>query len=125
MRCLGVRGAITVNENTAAAIREATIELLTALVEANQMQVEDIGGVFFTTTLDLNAEYPGVTAREIGWTDVAIMCGHEMAVPHGLPLCLRVMLMWNTNLAPHDIHHVYLRNAQRLRPDRVSIAQQS
>ncbi len=125
MRCLGVRGAITVQENTATAIEKATTELLTALLEANQIEVDDIGGVFFTTTLDLNAEYPAVAARQMGWADVAIMCGHEMAVPHGLPLCLRVMLMWNTALAPRDIHHVYLRDAQRLRPDRVSIAQQS
>lgn len=119
LRCLGVRGAITVEANTPAAIRAATHELLSALVEANQIEVDDIGGAFFTTTVDLNAEYPAVAARELGWHDVAILCGHEMAVPGGLPMCLRVLVLWNTTRRPHEIRHVYLRDAQVLRPDRA------
>jgi len=114
-----VRGAITVEANTPAAIRAATHELLRALVEANQMDVNDIGGVFFTTTVDLNAEYPAVAARELGWHDVAILCGHEMNVPGGMPRCLRVMVLWNTTRSPQEIRHVYLREAQALRPDRA------
>ena len=118
-RCQGVRGAITVQANTAAAIRVATHELLRAVVEANQIVAEDIGGVFFTTTVDLTAEFPAVAARELGWSDVAILCGHEMNVPGALPMCLRVLLLWNTTRAPQDIQHVYLREAQALRPDRA------
>ncbi len=119
LRCLGVRGAITVEANTPDAIRSATHELLHALVEANQIDVNDIGAVFFTTTVDLNAEYPAVAARELGWHDVAILCGHEMAVPGGLPMCLRVLVLWNTTRSPQQIRHVYLREAQALRPDRA------
>lgn len=119
LRCLGVRGAITVEANTPAAIRAATHELLRALVDANQIEVDDIGGVFFTTTVDLNAEYPAVAARELGWHDVAILCGHEMNVPGGMPMCLRVMVLWNTVRSPQEIRHVYLRGAQALRPDRA------
>jgi len=118
-RCQGVRGAITVQANTAAAIREATHELLRALVAANQIVPEDIGGAFFTTTVDLTAEFPASAARELGWHDVAILCGHEMNVPGALPMCLRVLLLWNTTRAPHEIQHVYLREAQALRPDRA------
>lgn len=118
-RCQGVRGAITVAANTPAAIREATHELLRALVEANQIVPEDIGGAFFTTTPDLTAEFPAVAARELGWDDVAILCGHEMNVPGALPMCLRVLLLWNTARAPQEIQHVYLREAQALRPDRA------
>ncbi len=118
-RCQGVRGAITVEANTAAAIRAATHELLRALVEANQIVTEDIGGAFFTTTVDLNAEYPAAAARELGWHDVAILCGHEMNVPEGMPMCLRVLVLWNTTRAPQEIQHVYLREAQALRPDRA------
>ncbi|MEW6580100.1 MAG: chorismate mutase [Chloroflexota bacterium] len=118
-RCQGVRGAITVEANTAAAIRAATHELLRALVEANQIVTEDIGGAFFTTTVDLNAEYPAAAARELGWHDVAILCGHEMNVPGGMPMCLRVLVLWNTTRAPQEIQHVYLREAQALRPDRA------
>ncbi len=119
IRCQGVRGAITVPANTAAAIREATHELLRALLAANPIVPEDIGGAFFTTTPDLTAEFPAVAARELGWTDVAILCGHEMNVPGALPMCLRVLLLWNTTRAPHEIQHVYLREAQALRPDRA------
>ena len=118
VRCRGVRGAITVEENTAEAIRKAALELLTALVEANHIDVDDIGSVHFTTTTDLNAEFPAVAAREMGWHDVALLCGHEMNVPHGLPMCLRVLVMWNTTRTPREIQHVYLGEAQRLRPDR-------
>lgn len=118
-RCLGVRGATTVEDNTAETILEATRELLVAIVSANGIEVNDIGSVFFTTTCDLNAEYPAVAARQLGWDDVAIMCAHEMNVPHGLRRCIRVLLLWNTQRTPQEIHHKYLHGAQVLRPDRV------
>jgi chorismate mutase len=118
-RCRGVRGAITVEANTAEAILEAAHELLTALVEANDIDPDDIGSLFFTTTIDLNAEYPALAARQLGWLDVAIMCGHEMDVPHGLKKCLRVLIMWNTARSAREIQHVYLRDAVTLRPDRA------
>ena len=117
--CRGVRGAITVEANTAEAILDAAHELLTALVEANDIDPDDIGSLFFTTTIDLNAEYPALAARQLGWLDVAIMCGHEMDVPHGLKKCLRVLIMWNTARSARDIQHVYLRDAVTLRPDRA------
>jgi len=116
--CRGVRGAITVEENTAEAILAATHELLTALVDANGIEPDDIGAVWFTTTTDLNAEYPAVAARRLGWTDTALMCAHEMNVPHGLPKCVRVMILWNTPRSAREIHHVYLRGAVELRPER-------
>lgn len=119
-RCLGVRGAITADANTAEAILAATRELLTTIVEANQIETDDIGSVIFSTTIDLNAEYPAIAARQMGWQDVAIMCTHEMNVPQGLKRCVRVMIMWNTNLSPHDVRHIYLREAQQLRPDRIA-----
>jgi chorismate mutase len=122
LRCLGVRGATTVEDNTAEAILDAAHELLAALIAANRIEPDDVGAVFFTTTRDLNAEYPAVAARQLGWNEVAILCSHEMEVPHGLDKCLRVLVMWNTTLAPRDIRHVYLRGAQSLRPDRASLS---
>jgi chorismate mutase len=122
LRCLGVRGAITVEDNTAEAILDAAHELLAALIAANGIEPDDVGAVFFTTTRDVNAEYPAVAARQLGWNEVAILCSHEMDVPHGLSKCLRVLVMWNTTLAPRDIRHVYLRGAQSLRPDRASLS---
>ena len=66
--------------NTSDGILSATRELLTAIVAANGIDKEDIGGVFITTTTDLNAEFPAVAARQMGWEETAILCGHEMAV---------------------------------------------
>jgi len=73
-----------------------------------------------TTTLDLNADYPALAARALGWHDVALMCMHEMNVPHGLRHCIRILLHWNTNVAARDVKHVYLRGAVNLRPDRAT-----
>jgi chorismate mutase len=81
----GIRGATTVKANTREAILEATIELLTAIVEANAIDAEDVASAFFTSSRDLNAEFPALAARQIGWTNVALLCGHEMDVPGALP----------------------------------------
>lgn len=117
--CRGVRGAITAEENTADAILAAAHELLTALIEANQIDPDDVGSMIMTTSSDLNAEYPAIAARRLGWTDVAILCGHEMDVPHGLKKCVRILIMWNTRRTAQEIQHVYIGEAQSLRPDRV------
>lgn len=116
--CRGVRGATTVAENSSEAILAATRELLHTLMQTNDMRLEDIASVYFTTTMDLDAAYPAQAARELGWFDVALMCGHEMNVPGGLPCCIRVLLHWNTAVQPKEIVHVYLREAKVLRPDR-------
>ena len=118
VHCRGVRGAITCEENTPAAILAATHELLIAMLAHNPIEPAAIACVFFTTTPDLNAEFPAIAARALGWADVALLCGHEMAVPHGLPHCIRVLILWNTTCQANEIHHVYLREAVNLRPDR-------
>lgn len=116
--CRGVRGAITVAHNDAEEILSATRELLQAIVQANQMHPDDIASVYFTTTVDLNATYPALAARQLGWYDVALLCGHEMEVPGSLNLCIRVLIHWNTTKSARDMVHVYLRDAVSLRPDR-------
>jgi len=118
MRCRGVRGAITVDANTPDAILDAAHDLLITLIAANDIVIDDIGSVTFTTTPDLDAEYPAVAARRMGWTDIAMLCTHEMAVPGSLTMVLRVLIMWNTTRAATDIQHVYMRDAAQLRPDR-------
>ncbi len=118
--CRGIRGATTVAENTADAIADATRDLLEQIIRANGVQPDDIASVFFTTTPDLNAEFPALAARSLGWQDVALMCGHEMAVPHGLPMCLRVLILWNTTRRADEIQHIYVRGAVKLRPDRTN-----
>jgi chorismate mutase len=116
--CRGIRGATTVEENTAEAILAATREMLLVIIDTNGVKKEDVASVYFTTTSDVNAEYPALAARQLGWHEVALMCGHEMNVPHGLPKCIRVLVQWNTTRAQDEIHHVYIRGAVNLRPDR-------
>lgn len=111
----GIRGATTAESNTQEAIVEATQELLERIIEANQVDPDDVAAVLFTTTSDLNAEFPAVAARKIGWTYVALMCGHEMAVPDAQARCIRALLLLNTDKPPHELSNVYLRGAVNLR----------
>ncbi len=115
----GVRGATTVESNTREAILDAAGELLTAIVEANQLPHEHVASILFSTTADLNAEFPAVAARNLGWTDVALECVHEMNVPGSLPMCLRILMHVNTEKSAAEIQHQYLRGARVLRRDLV------
>jgi chorismate mutase len=116
VRCRGIRGATTVTDNTAEGILEATREVLTGIVERNQVDIEDITSVFFTVTEDLDAEHPALAARQLGWESVALMCAREIPVPGSLQRCIRVLLHVNTAKSPGELRHVYLREAAALRP---------
>ena len=114
----GVRGAITVSSDDYEAILSATRELLSNILNANPtLQSEDIASGLFTTTEDLRSAYPAQAAREMGWTHVPLICSREIPVPGSLPLCIRVLLQWNTDLPQHRIRHIYLGAAAALRPD--------
>jgi len=116
-RLRGIRGATTVDANTKEEILQATHELLSALIEANDIRSDDVASVFFSTTSDLNAEFPAVAARQMGWSNVALMCGHEMNVPGSLPMCLRITMHVNMAKPQDQVQFVYLRGARALRPD--------
>lgn len=113
----GVRGATTVEANSPESILDATKELLAAMLKANDLDVEYVASAFFTVTPDINAEFPAIAARDMGWNTVALLCGHEMNKPGALPMTLRVLLHVNTEKAAREIKHVYLRGARVLRPD--------
>ncbi len=116
--CRGVRGATTVEVDEREAILSATRELLTLIIEENGIQAEDVASAIFTATPDLNAEFPALAARQIGWQDVALLCGREMAVPDSLERCIRILIHWNTTRPASEIQHAYIRGAENLRPDR-------
>lgn len=117
MRCRGVRGATTVESNSRDEILTATLQLLALMIRSNEIEKEDVASAIFTVTQDLNAEFPALAARQLGWTDVPLICTHEISVPGSLPQCIRVLLHWNTVKAQEEITHVYIREAKRLRPD--------
>jgi chorismate mutase len=117
--CRAIRGATTAEQNTAEDIIEATEELLRSILHYNELQVEDMVSMIFTTTTDLNATFPAVAARgmNIGLDLVPLMCAHEMNVPGALDRVVRVMIHVNTEVPASEIKHVYLRRATELRPE--------
>ncbi|NLM52601.1 MAG: chorismate mutase [Firmicutes bacterium] len=115
----GIRGAITVEQNSAADILAAAKELLLTITEVNQVQVEDIASIIFSVTPDLDAAFPAKAARELGWTSVPLLDLQQMQVKGALQRCIRVLMHVNTKLRQTEIKHIYLREAKKLRPDLV------
>jgi chorismate mutase len=113
--CRGIRGATTADANTKEAIVSATKELLEKLIEANNLVNGDVAAAIFTTTRDLNAEFPAVAARKLGWQHIALMCSHEMAVPDAQPRCIRVLVLVNTDKPADKLVNIYLKDAKNLR----------
>ena len=117
----GVRGATTAAENSPEAIVDATAELLQELASSNDLQVEEIAFCYLTTTSDLNAEFPALGARRVGWVEVPLLCGHDMDVaapnPRAVPKCIRILLLYNTDKPQSEMRHAYLRGAEAIRAD--------
>ncbi|MEZ6058438.1 MAG: chorismate mutase [Planctomycetaceae bacterium] len=117
----GLRGAISVPENTAEEMLSASRELLKEIIRVNQLDdFSEIVSAIFTTTPDLTATFPAEAARGLGMNHVPLLCASEIDVPHGMPRCIRVLLHLNTDKRQDEIVHVYLREAKRLRPDMQS-----
>ncbi len=117
MPCRGVRGATLADANSSDEILKATRELLALLIRQNGMEAEDVASVIFTTTPDLDAEFPALAARQLNWSNVALMCAHELDVPGSLKKCIRILIHWNTEKTADEIQHVYIKGALSLRPD--------
>ncbi len=115
----GLRGATVAAANTSEAIHAATRELLLAIADANTLDPAEVASMIFTASPDLNADYPALAARQLGWEDTAMLCAQEIAVPGGMARCIRVLIHWNTDKRPDEVRHVYLHAAVQLRPDRV------
>ncbi len=113
--CRGIRGATVASENTAEAIYEATRELLLKLIEANEIEEQDVAAAYFTMTPDLNACFPAAAARQLGWNNTALMGATEVDVPGGLNKCIRILILLNTDKAPADLVNLYLNGTATLR----------
>ena len=117
MACRGVRGATTVLANTRDEILTNTRQLLALMIRRNGIDPADVTAAIFTVSKDLNAEYPALAARQLGWLEVPLMCGYEIEVPSGLPRCVRILVFWNTEKSQKEIVHIYIKEAKNLRPD--------
>lgn len=117
MMIRGVRGATTVEADTKEEILTATRQLLALMIRVNQIRTEDVASALFSVTTDLNAEFPALAARQLGWLEVPMLCTHELSVPGSLQKCIRILVHWNTEKTQSQIQHVYIREAVRLRPD--------
>lgn len=118
MRLVSIRGAITAESNTVESIDEATLLLMSTLIEENKLSEEIIIHILFTATSDLTARYPSVVVREIlGWNQTAILNFEEKIIDGQLPFCIRVLLLIETDRQKVDFKHSYLREASKLRPD--------
>lgn len=114
----GIRGATTVLQDRPEEILSATRQLLEAVIETNGLDADDVASAIFTVTPDLTSEFPARAAHTVGWARVALLGATEMAVPHGPPRCIRVLVHVNTDRPPSALKHIYLRGARGLRPDR-------
>ena len=112
-----LRGATTVERDEAAAIVEATAEVLRELLSRNAVVPDDVISVVFTATPDLSSEFPAVAARELGLAEVPLLCATEIAVPGAVPRCVRVLMHLNSARSRAELQHVYLRGARHLRDD--------
>jgi len=118
MTTRGIRGATTITEDGKEEVLSATSELLDSILTANpDLKTEDIASALFTVTDDIASVYPALAARQMGWNLVPMICAREIPVPGSLPLCIRVLIHWNTDKEQNAIQHVYLRDAVKLRPD--------
>lgn len=114
----GVRGATTIPEDTADHIQKETQRLVLEMVDKNDVNPDAVASVIISTTTDISSAFPAKAVRSIpGWTFVPVMCTHEMDVPGSIGSCIRVLMHINTDLGQRDIHHVYLNEAVKLRPD--------
>src|ERR1700730_4172271 len=116
MYCPGIRGATTLQHNDREEILAATTELLQIHIRRNDLHAEDVASAIFTVTADLDAEFPALAARYLGWTEVALICTREIPVPNSLGKCIRILLHVNTTRTAAEMEHVYIRGAVDLRP---------
>ncbi len=114
----GIRGATTVNTNTRPEVIQATQEMLSSIIDKNKLSIDDIAAALFTTTEDIDCEFPAYAARMMGWEYVALLDNTQMKVSDSLNLCIRVLLLVNTDIPANQLKNVYLNQAVNLREKR-------
>lgn len=116
-RIRALRGAITLEADTKEQVMERTAILLQTIFERNQVPKEDLISILFTATPDVHAEFPAAAARQIGISDVPLICARELDVEGAVGLCIRVLIHFYTSKQAAELRHVYLEGAVPLRTD--------
>ena len=116
-RVRAFRGAIQVSEDTVVEITDATVELVSTMLERNGLQIDDLISVIFTATQDLHAAFPAAAARGLGLGGIPLLCAAELDIESALPRVIRVLMHAHSDLSHQEVIHVYLRGAQALRQD--------
>jgi chorismate mutase len=116
MRLFALRGAVSVSRNDSQDILDATTELMQEVMQRNALTTENVVSCIFTATNDLNAEFPAVAARALGFDHVPLLCAREIPVPRALPRVIRVLIHYYADEG-HEARHVYLGEAASLRAD--------
>lgn len=112
-----LRGATTVDADTAEQVRARTIDLLTEMIDRNGVDHDDVISVLFTATDDIHSMFPATAARDIGFGDVPLICARELDITGATPRCIRVLMHLTTERARSELRHVYLEGARNLRDD--------
>ena len=112
-----IRGATVLKADDAAEMRDAVVELLRETLDRNNLSTDDLVSILFTATPDLHCAFPAAAARDLGLTDVPLICAQELDIDGALARVIRVLVHVNTELPRSEIKHVYLRGAEALRVD--------
>jgi chorismate mutase len=112
-----IRGAIQIDRDDPDLMRSAVLELMSAILQENDLTPSQLISVLFTCTPDLVSDFPAASARAMGMEKVPLLCAVEMAVPGSLPRTIRTLVHCHTTLEQTEIAHIYLRGAVVLRKD--------
>lgn len=120
VRIVTIRGATTIRENTEEEIINETKKLLEKIISENKLKKNNVVSIIFSSTKDITKAYPARAARNLGFTDIGLMCFQEMFVEDSLKLCIRVMIFYNSESSREKYRHIYLNQAKNLRPDLIN-----
>jgi chorismate mutase len=112
-----LRGATTVDEDTREQVLDRVTALLEQMLEANDIDHDDLVSIVFTATDDIHSMFPALAARKFGLGDVPLLCARELDIDEGTPLCIRVLMHLESERSKVELHHVYLEGARHLRDD--------
>lgn len=121
MSVRAVRGATQLEADERDHLLSRVEEMVRGVMEANELTLDDFISILFTSTSDLNSEFPAYAARKLGFHDVPLMCARELEIEGSMPRVIRMMAHVDTHLTRAEVTHVYLHGAAALRRDLTNV----